>query len=90
MKNFLLTPQTIHSAESIASSMAKVHGRYTYSGTAAFGEGYMAPGEVTLREGKCELSLTLTNGYISSLHRVQGKNEEPNKVPNSKLQIPKT
>ena len=90
MKNFLLTPQTIDSAGSIASSMAEVDGRYTYSGTTAFGEGYMAPLEVTVGEGKCELAFTLTNGYISSLDRVQGKNEEANKVPNSKLQIPKT
>jgi len=56
----------------------------------AFGEGYMAPGELTVGEGKCELAFTLTNGYISSLDRVQRKNEESNKVPNSKLQIPKT
>ena len=89
-ENFLLTPQTIYSAESIASSMAEVDGRYTYSGTTAFGEGYMARREVAVGDGKCELVFTLTNGYFSSLQWVQGKTEEPNKVPNSKLQIPKT
>jgi hypothetical protein len=106
MKNFLLTPQTIDSSGSIVRSMAEVYGRYTYSCTrnffiiprgsvtermenlaTAFGE---APGELTVGEGKCQLAFTLTNGYISSLDRVQRKNEESNKVPNSKLQIPKT
>jgi len=53
----------------------------------AFGE---ASGELTVGEGKCELAFTLTNGYISSLDRVQRKNEESNNVPNSKLPIPKT
>jgi len=105
-EKFLLTPQTIDSSGSIVRSMAEVYGRYTYSCTrnffiiprgsvtermenlaTAFGE---APGELTVGEGKCQLAFTLTNGYISSLDRVQRKNEESNKVPNSKLQIPKT
>jgi len=56
----------------------------------AFGEGYMAPGELTVGEGKCELAFTLTKGSFSSLDRVQRKKNESNKVSNSKLQIPKT